>query len=222
MFKIGSPPAVHDAATVAMARRIMPSTVGHMRDSGFAFGLHPLTPTQRVVGTAYTVRIPDLDSAAVHYAVDHIEPGHVVVIDMGGHVDRACVGAMVAFTAKEHGAAGIVIDGMATDLGDLVEFDLPVFARGTSALTTRILGLEGDVNVPVSVAGATVLPGQLVLADADGILFIDAGELRALSERAVAAQDWEIGVKDKVRAGTPLSELSGAAARMAGSTVHLP
>lgn len=221
MYKIAPPPPVHSKEVLETARRVMPSTLGHMQDRGFAFGLNPLTPTARLVGTAFTVRIPDTDSAAVHYAVDHIRPGHVVVIDMGGDLERACVGAMVAFTAKEHGAAGIVVDGMATDLADLIEFDLPVFARGTSALTTRILGTEGDVNLPVSIGGATVCPGQLVLADPDGVLFIDAEDLLAVSERAVAAQDWEVGVKEKVRAGVPLSELSGAASRMADLIVKV-
>ncbi|WP_413810728.1 RraA family protein [Streptomyces sp. OE57] len=222
MFKIGPHPAVHDTDTMATARRVMPSTVGHMQDRGFAFGLNPLTPTKHLVGTAYTVRIGDLDSSAVHYAVDHIEPGHVVVIDMGGDVERACVGAMVAFTAKERGAAGIIVDGMATDLVDLIEFDLPVFARGTSALTTRVLGLEGDVNVPVSIAGATAVPGQLVLGDSDGVLFITAPDLLALADHAIDKQDWEAEVKQKVRAGTPLSQLSGAADRMADRMVQVP
>jgi Demethylmenaquinone methyltransferase len=130
MFKIGPTPPVHRAAVLDLARRVMPSTIGHMTDRGFAHGLKPLTPTTHAVGTAFTVRIPDLDSVAVHYAVDHIAPGHVVVVDMGGDLERACVGAMVAFTAKARGAAAVIVDGMATDLADLRAFDVPVFARG--------------------------------------------------------------------------------------------
>ena len=164
MFKIGHSPAVHSEGVLALARRVMPSTVGHMMERGFAHGLKPVTPTTHAVGTAFTVRIPDIDSVAVHYAVDRLEPGHVLVIDMGGDRERASVGAMVAFTAKARGAAAVIVDGMATDLGDLRKFDVPIFSRGTSALTTSMKGLEGDVNVPVSIAGAAVTPGQLVLA----------------------------------------------------------
>jgi 4-hydroxy-4-methyl-2-oxoglutarate aldolase len=221
MFKIGPVPAVQSPEVLELAKRIMPSTIGHMTDRGFAHGLSPITPTDRCVGTAFTVRIPDTDSVAVHYAVDHISPGHVVVIDMGADLERACVGAMVAFTAKARGAAGIIVDGMATDLGDLQRFDVPVFARGTSAMTTSMNGIEGDVNVPVTVGGTTVTPGQVVIADPDGVLFIDESDLLALADRAIAAQDWEEGVKKNILDGQSLSSQSRAEELMAGRMIFI-
>lgn len=211
MFLLGAVPEVLPVPLTARAQGIASSTIGHMRDHGFAHGLTALTDANRAVGSAFTVRLPDLDSTMLHYAVDRLEPGHVLVIDAGGRQDRACVGAMVAFAAKYRGAAAIVIDGMATDLPDLVEFGIPVFARGVSPRTTRVLGIEGAMNIPVTIAGAAVEPGMLVIADQDGVTFLGAADFEAIAERAEKAQQIEPGVKEAVLAGKALSELSGAA-----------
>ncbi len=221
MFRIGTTPAVHDHETLEVAGRLAPSTFGHMIDRGFAHGISAVTDATTAVGTAFTVRIPDTDSVAVHYAVDRLEPGHVLVIDMGGDIERASVGAMVAFAARERGASGIIVDGMATDLADLREFGLPVFARGVSALTTSMRGISGDVNLPVSIGGATVTPGQLVIADADGILFLDDADLTRLADRALGAQAHEDVIKERLRAGVPLAAQSGAEDLMADRIVHV-
>lgn len=221
MFLLGPVPDLLPDALISRAGGIASSTIGHMRDHGFAHGLAALTEANRAVGTAFTVRLPDLDSTMLHYAVDRIEPGHVLVIDAGGRTDRACTGAMVAFAALHRGAAAIVFDGMATDLPDLVEFGIPVFARGISPRTTRVLGVEGAMNVPVTVAGATVEPGMLVIADQDGVAFLSAADFETVAERAEKAQQIEPGVKEAVLAGKLLSELSGAADLVHQKAVHL-
>lgn len=221
MFRIGKTPSVHDDETLELARRLAPSTFGHMIEHGFAHGVRPVTDAVRAVGTAFTVRIPDTDSVAVHYAVDRLLPGHVLVVDMGGDRQRASVGAMVAYTARERGASAIVVDGMATDLQDLRDFGLPVFAGGISPLTTSMRGIEGDINVPVSIGGAVVTPGQLVIADEDGVLFIDAADWDRLSERALLSQANEDALKVRLRSGVPLASQSGAEDLMSGRIVHV-
>lgn len=216
MFTVGRFVPPHDASLLELAATIAPSTLGHMTERGFAHGLHAVTDANTFVGTAVTVRIPDTDSVAVHYAVDRLEPGHVLVVDMGGDRERASVGAMVAFTANARGAAGIVIDGMATDLIDLQEFGIPVFARGISAMTTNMKGFEGDVNVPVAIGGAIVCPGDVVLASADGVVFTSSSALSMWASDAVAAQTSEIQMKERILAGESLSSMSGAARLMEG------
>lgn len=213
MFLLGPHPQLISEDTISKARSIASSTIGHMRDFGFAHGIHAQTPSNHAVGTAFTVRLPSMDSTALHYAIDQIEEGHVLVIDMQGITDRACVGAMVAFAALQRGVAGIVIDGMATDRNDLIDFGLPVFAKGISPRTTRLLGVEGSLNVPVSIGGATVNPGMLVIADSDGVVFLDADDFNNIFEKATAAQDIEPGVKAALLKGASLSEGSGAAAK---------
>lgn len=221
MFLIGSTPTLISAEVVDSAKHIASSTIGHMRDYGFAHGVHALTESNACVGTAFTVRLSSMDSAALHYAVDQIEPGHVLVIEMQGDTSRASVGAMVAFAAKHRGASGIIIDGMATDLSDLEEFAIPVFARGISPRTTRILGVEGALNVPVAIGGAQVTPGMLVIADRDGVVFLAEDDFAAVEERATHAQNIEPGVKEAVLAGKSISELSGAADKVRANCTYL-
>lgn len=221
MFFLGATPDLLPSQMTARAKSIASSTIGHMRDHGFAHGLTAITDANAAVGTAFTVRLPDLDSTMLHYAVDRIEPGHVLVIDAGGRQDRACVGAMVAFAARHRGAAAIIVDGMATDLPDLVDFGIPVFARGISPRTTRILGIEGAMNVPVTIAGAAVEPGMLVIADQDGVIFLDAEDFQRIAEKAEKAQSIEPGVKEALLAGKALSELSGAADFVAAKAMTL-
>lgn len=221
MFTLGAVPEILPTTLTARASLIASSTIGHMRDHGFAHGLRALTNANTAVGTAFTVRLPDLDSTMLHYAVDRVKPGHVLVIDAGGRQDRASVGAMVAFAARHRGAAAIVIDGMATDLPDLIEFGIPVFARGVSPRTTRVLGIEGAMNIPVTIAGAAVEPGMLVIADRDGVTFLDHADFMAIADRAEKAQEIEPGVKEAVAAGKALSVLSGAAALVEAKALAL-
>lgn len=221
MFILGKTPTLIDADTIDRASTIASSTIGHMRDDGFAHGIHAQTHADSAVGTAFTVRLPSMDSTALHYAIDRLEPGHIMVIDMQGATDRACVGAMVAFAAKHRGAAGFVIDGMATDLRDLEEFGIPVFARGISPRTTRILGIEGALNVPITVGGAAVVPGMLVIADPDGVVFLDPDDFTAIADRARKAQEIEPGVKEAVVGGASFSGGSGAAAKFLANHIVL-
>lgn len=223
MFKIGPTPHPVCQSTLDIATRIEPPTVGHWRDFGLAHGIHPLTSSREFVGTAFTVRVADMDATALHHAVDLIEEGHVLVVDMGGDRDRACVGAVVAFFLAQKKIAGIVIDGCATDLKDIEASGLPVFSRGLSAMTLRVLGLEGDINVPVVIDDVVVTPGQVVIGTADGVLFIDEQDLLGIADDVFAAQDFEPGLKRNLVAGTTtLAAASGAAKAMEGKITVLP
>ncbi len=87
----------------------------------------------------------------------------------------------MALAARQRGALGIVVDGVCTDRAELQELGLPVFARGTSLLTTKLLGTpDGALNLPVTCGGVVVHPGDLVLADENGVLFLRPSEAAAL------------------------------------------
>jgi regulator of RNase E activity RraA len=189
---------------VQRAAAIEPATIGHVVNHGFAIGITPVTTANRFVGTALTVRLSPMDGTALHYAADQVQPGHVVVIDMGQDTERASVGAMVAFVLGLRGAAGVVIDGMATDIEDLQRTGVPIFSRGLRPVTTRILGHDGDINLPVSVGGSIVRPGDLVIADPNGVVFIDPIEFADQYDHLVHLQDLEPPARDELRAGLPL------------------
>lgn len=204
------------AAVVEAFTRISPSTVGHMTDSGFMKGLRLQGPgPAKLVGRAYTVRIPHLDSSAVHIAVSRMEAGDVLVVDMNGDHDRASVGGIVAYAAARRGAAGIVADGSITDIADILALHIPVYARGVCALTTRNLGIEGALQVPVSIGGAVVLPGDLILGDENGVMALRGGDLAALAERAYSKEQAEVETRRQLDAGALLMDLSGAVRHLA-------
>jgi regulator of RNase E activity RraA len=195
---------------VSLYQTVCTSTVGHMTDFGFITDLQPLFRPIRFVGNAVTVRIPYLDSTAVHKSLDLVRPGDVLVIETSGDDKRACFGEIVAHAAKVKNIAGVVLSGRVTDYLALVEMRLPVYSSGVSPLTTRILGLEGQINVPISVGGVTVKPGDLVLADDDGVLVLDPAVAKGFGEQAIIKQDGEPEKKRQLDAGLSLADLGKA------------
>ena len=212
MFEVQDMPQQIDGQIVSELSEVCVSTLGHLRDHGFALGLVPNKRPVRFVGTAVTVRIPHLDSTAVHIAVDMLRPGDVLVVDQSGDVQRSCLGGLVAFTAKARGAVGAVIDGCVNDYDETLAYDFPVFSRGFSPLTTRIGGIEGAINVPVTVAGAVVRPGDVVFADSDGVAFLAPDEAVGLGALLKSKEDAEIPARESISGGGSVAEYSGAIA----------
>lgn len=151
-----------------------PATVGHYIGGGYMRPqMKPVKHTgRRMVGTAYTVRMPGRDSCAIYYAISKAPKGSVIVVDRCGDDTFACCGEMVAAYAQGCGMAGIVIDGPATDSVAIENMDIPVFCTGISAVTTVILGVTGEVNIPITCSGTAVNPGDIVFGDADGVVVL--------------------------------------------------
>jgi 4-hydroxy-4-methyl-2-oxoglutarate aldolase len=191
-------------------QKVCPSTIGHMTDFGFLKGLQPISRPIRFVGNAVTVRIPHMDSTAVHRALDFVEPGDVIVVDMSGDDQRSCWGGMVSYAARAKKVAGVVIGGCINDVPEILELGLPVFSLGVSPITTRILGVEGEINTPISVCGVSVHPGDLVVADDDGVFVVNPKKAEEFGRIALQKQHAEIEMKRKIDAGVSLSTLSGA------------
>ncbi len=212
MFVVNDMPEQIDGRIITELEKTCVSTLGHLRDHGFALGLQPNRRPLKFVGTAVTVRIPHLDSTAVHMAADMLRPGDVLVVDQSGDLARSCFGGLVSYTAKARGAVGAVIDGSVNDHDETLAYDLPVLSRGYSPLTTRIAGIEGAEHVPVSIAGAVVRPGDVVFADSDGVAFLAPEEAVGLGALLKAKEDAEIPARESISAGGSLAEFSGAAA----------
>ena len=202
-------------AQIAEERRkslltVQTSTLGHLRDYGFVKGLTPNMRPIKFAGTAVTVRLPHMDSTALHYAADQLRPGDVLVVEQSGD-DRSSFGGMVAFTSKTRGAEGVILAGAMNDFDEVLELGLPVFSRGVSARTTRILGIEGAINVPITVGGVVVKPGDAIFADSDGIAVVTEEEIDAIVADLRSKEDAEPAKKDEIAAGGSLSDWSGAA-----------
>lgn len=213
MFIVNDMPQQIDASLVALLEQAETATIGHVLYPGFIDrGIAPLLPRRRVAGTAVTLRLPHADSTLLHYATKLVRPGDIVLIDRCGDTKYACWGGGLTLAMKLAGVKAGVIDGPATDLSEIQEFDLPIWSRGLSSITTRLLGIEGAMNVPVSVGGQVVNPGDAVLCDEQGVLVFAPALAREAAERAIGMQKNEALMHQRLRAGEKLPDISGATA----------
>jgi len=203
-----------DEELVERLETISPNDVGHDLHFGFPAadieymetGDGPL----RLAGSVLTVRIPPEDSTMVHKATELARPGDVIAVDMQGHTENAPWGEMTTRSAMASGAIAAVIDGSITDSRDIGELGFPVFARGRSARTTRLHGRGGDINVPVQIGGTVVDPGDLVLMNEDGVLFLSPDEAEAAIEYGQHAIEQEEASIDRVNDGESIADISDA------------
>lgn len=195
------------------------ATIGHWRLHGFVSpDIRPLKSGWRILGSAVTVAIPAMDSVLLHHAVSIARPGDVIVIDRLGDRTYACLGGGVALAAKTAGAVGAILDGPCTDPHEIRDLDFPVWCRGVSPVTTRQQDLGGRLNHPVSIGGAVVMPGDIVLADECGVVIL--GRHEAVEIGRMAAERDARGAKSqaRMRAGEKMGAISGATAKVEAAT----
>lgn len=186
-------------------------TLGHFLEDGFAVShVRAMVPGVKLAGRAATLRLADADAVAMTQALVALRPGEVLVVDTGADHAHASVGAVTACAAQAAGARGIVVDGVVTDILELRATGLPVFARGTTVLTTKRLGLgTSRLGVPVTCGGVTVRPGDIVLADDNGVLFLDDATAAAVVDQALASDQAEPALLARLRAGEPVGTVLG-------------
>ncbi len=143
--------------------------------------------TGTMAGTAVTVRVSHGDNLAVLRAFEYCRPGDVMVIDGGGDTGQAILGGIMSLYARRIGLAGLVVDGAIRDVAEIRERDFPLFARGHVHRGPYKDG-PGEINVPVSIGGMTVMPGDIVIGDEDGLLAFAPEEAEALIAKAQAQQ----------------------------------
>lgn len=177
-------------------QKIHPGELGHVIEFGFMSS--EITPVLQkpfyFVGTAVTCRITPVCSAAVYDAIRRCQEGDVIVVDIQGEKRHACWGEITTICAKERKLSGAIIDGPVVDSRRIIELDFPVMSRGRANLTTKFVGFRSDVNIPVSVGGVNVNPGDLMLANEDGVTVIPFEMAENLINVAEAAD-----AKDKRR-----------------------
>ncbi|NKZ10774.1 RraA family protein [Mycolicibacterium septicum DSM 44393] len=210
MFTRFASPPVLDPAISAALGSVTTSTFGHLRDHGFIRGLTPLAYPAGFVGVAITVQIPYMDSTAVHVAVDELRQGDVLVVQQSGDRTRSCFGGVLAFTARHRGAAGAVFDGPVNDRQQILDEGFPVYSRGVAPITTRILGIEGQINVPVSISGTVVNPGDIIWADNDGIVVLGPAEALDAARLTAEMESGEDAFRHHLQRGGSLAAHSGA------------
>ncbi|MGQ4477172.1 RraA family protein [Streptomyces sp. SAS_276] len=163
------------------------------------------TPTPRLAGPAFTVRCPPGDNLMLHAAIHRAAPGSVVVVE-SGDVEYALAGGNVCAVAQRRGIAGFVVDGVIRDVGEVREAGFPVFGRGV----VPIPGVKKAVlplNERVRCGGVAVEPGDVVVADEDGVVVVPgarraevlAGARERLAKEAGESLDaWEAAHRARV------------------------
>lgn len=164
-----------------------------------------LKPFHRIEGTmagiALTVKVPCGDNRAIHQALEILTPGHVLVVDGGGDISRALMGDIMAAIAEKRGAAGVVVDGAIRDLATIGKGTFPMFARAGFHRGPYKNG-PGEINVPVSIGGMLVSPGDIVVGDHDGIVAFPAAQAESLLQRCLATEQKEAQMLAQIAAGT--------------------
>lgn len=217
MYVLNDPPPPIDPTLIQLLMEAEPATIGHFRHHGFMSPeIRLLLPGyRRLAGTAVTVRSYAADTSIVHYALGKLRPGDFLVIDRSGDTRHAVCGGGVAFSAKAAGCVGIVIDGPATDVQELREYDMPVWARGLSTVTGKAQFTFGEFCTPISCGGVSVQPGDAILADENGVLVLKSDEISEAAARAVTMQRQEKATLKRVANGERLPDINGTNARIA-------
>lgn len=168
-----------------------------------------------LVGNALTVEVRPGDNLMIHAAIALAQPGDVLVVDGKGDRSAALMGTIMMNACRQVGIAGVVVDGAVRDSVEIDEMDFPVFSVGTNPNGPTKLA-SGRIGHPVSVGGVAVRSGDLVIADADGVVVIEREKVQALLQAAARKVEDEAARIDAIRNGDTAAPWLDAALRKAG------
>jgi 4-hydroxy-4-methyl-2-oxoglutarate aldolase len=168
--------------------------------------MRPLFEGIRLVGTAVTVKTLAADLAAAFKAIDVCQPGDIVVIDSHGSVDTAFWGENMTMSALNRGVVAAVIDGACRDVEEIRKMRFPVICKGVVPNVGAIAGY-GHVNVAIQCAGVSVLPGDIIVVDGNGVVVVPMEEAVVILPRAQRLLETERLLQEKIKAGATIGEL---------------
>ena len=214
-----------DAALIERFRNIPSSNINDMMNRLYCTNgsIHQMNG-RSLLGTAITVKAPIGDNMVFHRALDVAGPGDVLVVDGGGCCDRSLAGEIMLTYAAKRGIAGIVVDGALRDLDGIRNCPIPIYCKAITPQGPYKNG-PGEINVPVCCGGVAVLPGDIVVGDSDGIVFIrpdDAPFVIEKAERKLATEEKKlaayhtVGIDEEKHSSTYIRKMEEAGALVLG------
>jgi regulator of RNase E activity RraA len=172
--------------------------------------IRPLIPGVKVCGRAVTVRTPPGDARKPTEAVELATKGDVIVIDAKGFEESACWGGNDSCGSKEKQLSAVVIDGAVRDTAEIRELGFPTWTKAVTPRTGGSVG-GGEINVPIECGGVVVHPGDIIMADDDGVVVVPKNEAQGVLRESIKREALEKNIAKKVREGLTLAQALDAA-----------
>ena len=162
--------------------------------------MRPIYAAARVAGPAVTVSCQAGDNLMIHASLDVVQPGDVLVVTTTSESTDGMFGELLGVSCQAHGVAGLIIDAGVRDTTELGAMNFPVWAKAVSAQGT-VKSTPGDVNIPVVCAGAMINPGDVIVADADGVVVVPREQAAAVAQASEQRLAKEEKSRQRLRKG---------------------